>query len=156
MAGKEIFLTPDGRRKLEEELDYLRTVKRPEVARRIQAAKAEGDISENAGYDEAKNQQAFLEGRIMTIENMLKNARMIDEEIGPTDRVRLGSHVTVKEGSEPPETFRIVGSAEADPGKGLISNESPLGKALLGRTAGDQVQVRTPDGVLQFTIIEIQ
>lgn len=156
MASKEIFLTPDGRRKLEEELDYLRTVKRPEVARRIQAAKSEGDISENAGYDEAKNQQAFLEGRIMTIENMLKNARMIDEELGPTDRVRLGSRVTVKEGGEAPETFRIVGSAEADPGKGLISNESPLGKALLERTVGDQVQVRTPGGVLQFTVVEIQ
>ncbi len=156
MASKEIFLTPDGRRKLEEELDYLRTIKRPEIARRIQAAKAEGDISENAGYDEAKNQQAFLEGRILTIENMLKNARMIEEEVGPSDQVRLGSRVTIKEGRESPETFRIVGSAEADPGKGLISNESPLGRALLGRTVGDQVQVRTPDGVLQFNIIEIQ
>lgn len=156
MASKEIFLTPEGRRKLEEELDYLRTVKRPEIARRIQAAKAEGDISENAGYEEAKNQQAFLEGRILTIENMLKHARMIEDEAGPADRVRLGSWVTVKEGSELPERFRIVGSAEADPGKGLISNESPLGKALLDRTVGDKVLVRTPGGVLHFTIVEIQ
>ena len=154
MSSKDIFLTPEGRRKLEEELDYLVNVRRPEVAGHIQAAKAEGDVMENAGYDEAKGQQAFLEGRIMTIENILKNAVMIDEEV-PSDHVRVGSHVTIREEGEEPETFRIVGSAEADPGNGKISNESPLGKALLDRTAGDTVQVRTPGGLVRVHIESI-
>lgn len=155
MAEKKVFLTPEGRRKLEEELEYLRSVKRPQVAQRIRAAKEEGDINENAGYDEAKNEQAFLEGRILTIESLLKNAVLIEEE-GPSDRVRLGSRVTVRERGGEPETFRIVGSAEADPSNGLISNESPLGSALLGHSVGDEVAVHTPDGLLYFTIVKIQ
>jgi transcription elongation factor GreA len=151
MSSKDIFLTPEGRRNLEEELEFLRNVKRPEVAARIQAAKAEGDVSENAGYDEAKTQQAFLEGRIMTIENMLKNAVIIDDD-GPSDRVRVGSHVTIVEEGGEPETFRIVGSAEADPGNGKISNESPFGKALLNQTVGDVVEVHTPGGLIRVRI----
>jgi transcription elongation factor GreA len=151
MSSKDVFLTPEGRRKLEEELEFLCNVKRPEVASRIRAAKAEGDVMENAGYDEAKTQQAFLEGRILTIENMLKNAVMIDEP-GPSDSVRVGSRVTIVEEGGEPEMFRIVGSAEADPGNGKISNESPLGKALLNRTVGNVVEVRTPDGVLRVRI----
>ncbi len=154
MSSKEFFLTPEGRRKLEEELEYLRNVKRPEVATRIQAAKAEGDVSENAGYDEAKTQQAFLEGRIMTIENMLNNAVIIDDA-GPSDLVRVGSHVIIREEGGEPEAFRIVGSAEADPGNGKISNESPLGKALLNKSAGDIVEVRTPSGLMRFRIESI-
>lgn len=155
MPDKAVFLTPEGKQKLEEELEYLCSVRRPEVAQRIRAAKEEGDIMENAGYDEAKNEQAFLEGRILTVESILKNAVLIEEE-GPSDRVRLGSRVTVAERGEEPETFRIVGSAEADPGNGLISNESPLGEALLGHEVGEEVAVNTPGGLLYFTIAEIQ
>lgn len=151
----EVYLTPEGLQKLKEELEYLRNVRRPQVAKRIHEAKADGDISENAGYDEAKNEQAFVEGRIMTLEAMLKNAVIIRES-GETDEVRLGSTVTVKEvtGNEL-ETYQIVGSAEVDPLNGKISNVSPLGKALLGRRVGDRVTVETPDGPLSFEIVEI-
>ena len=155
MTDKAMFLTPEGRRKLEKELEYLCSVRRPEVAQRIRAAKEEGDIMENVGYDEAKNEQAFLEGRILTIESTLKHAVLIEEE-GPSDRVRLGSRVTVVERGEEPEIFRIVGSAEADPGNGLISNESPLGEALLGHEVGEEVAVNTPSGLLYFTLVEIR
>lgn len=155
MADKEVFLTPEGRSKLEEELDYLITVRRPEVAEQIRAAKAEGDIMESAGYDEAKAQQAFLEGRILTIQNMLKNAVMIEDN-GPSDVVRVGSYVTVIERGGDPETFRIVGSAEADPTNGFISNESPLGKALLKHRVGEEVTVQTPGGTLYFRIDAIK
>ncbi|MFN8475005.1 MAG: transcription elongation factor GreA [Anaerolineae bacterium] len=159
MSTKEVFLTPEGRRKLEEELDFLVNVRRPEVAQRIKEAKEEGDVSENAGYDEAKQQQGFLEGRIQQIEMILKTAKMIDEP-SSTDRVQLGSTVTVVESdggeSGPEETFRIVGSTEANPGKGLISNESPLGKSLLNKTVGNEISVQTPGGVLQFKIVSIR
>ncbi|HID87405.1 MAG TPA: transcription elongation factor GreA [Anaerolineae bacterium] len=155
MADKAVFLTPEGKKKLEEELEYLRSVKRLQVAQRIRAAKEDGDVMENVGYDDAKNEQAFLEGRILTIESILKNAVLIEEE-GPSDRVRLGSRVTVVERDGEPETFRIVGSAEADPSNGLISNESPLGKALLGHEVGEEVAVNTPGGLLYFTIVEIR
>ena len=159
MSTKEVFLTPEGRRKLEEELDFLVNVRRPEVAQRIKEAKEEGDVSENAGYDEAKQQQGFLEGRIQQIEMMLKTAKMIDEP-SSTDRVQLGSTVVVCESdggdNGPEETFRIVGSAEANPAKGFISNESPLGKALLNKTVGNEVSVQTPGGVLQFKILSIR
>ena len=155
MENKEVFLTAEGRRKLEEELEYLITVRRPEIASQIQAAKAEGDISENAGYEEAKMQQAFLEGRILTLENILRNAKVIEEN-GQTDRVSLGHYVTVlEEGQDEPETFRIVGSAEADPGNGRISNESPLGKALLNHSVGEWVEVETPGGKRRFEILAI-
>jgi transcription elongation factor GreA len=152
---KDVFLTPEGRRKLEEELAHLINVQRPEVAKRIKEAKDEGDVSENAGYDEAKLQQGFLEGRIQELEHTLKIAKNIDAP-RTHDRVQLGSTVTVcenGEGSE--ETFRIVGSAEASPAQGLISNESPLGKALLNKVPGDEVSVQTPGGVLQFKIMTI-
>lgn len=156
MAEKPIFLTPEGRAKLETELDHLRNVRRAEVAERIHAAKEEGDIMENSAYDEAKNEQAFVEGRILTIEQMLKNAVMID----PTrvsDTVGLGSYVTVVErGSRDDEIFQIVGSAEADPTRGRISNESPVGRALLGKRVGDEVQVRIPDGVRHLKISDIR
>ncbi len=155
MEEKQVFLTPEGRRKLEEELEYLINVKRPEVAELIRAAKAEGDIMESAGYDEAKTQQAFLEGRILTIQRMLENAVIIEEN-GPADVVRIGSYVTVVESGGEPETFRIVGSAEADPANGFISNESPLGKALLNHRVGDEVSVETPGGTLHFRITEIK
>ncbi|MBI3536463.1 MAG: transcription elongation factor GreA [Chloroflexi bacterium] len=153
---KPIFLTPEGRAKLEAELDHLRTVKRAQIAEAIHSAKEEGDIMENSAYDEAKNEQAFVEGRIMTIEQMLKNAVMIDKARG-ADIVGLGSIVTVVErGSNDDESFQIVGSAEADPTRGKISNESPVGRALLGKRAGDEVQVRIPDGVRVLKVQDIR
>ena len=155
MASKEVYLTPEGRRKLQEELEYLRSVKRPEVAEKIHTAKEAGDIMENAAYEEAKHQQAFVEGRILTVKSMLNNAVII-EDSGPSETVRLGSRVIVVERGYPVEQFRIVGSAEADPGKGLISNESPLGKALLNRRVGDEVAVQTPDGTTYFSIQAIE
>lgn len=156
MAEKPIFLTPEGRAKLEAELENLRTVRRAQVAERIHAAKEEGDIMENSAYDEAKNEQAFVEGRIMTIEQMLKNAVMIDSTRA-TDAVGIGSYVTVVErGSREEEMYQIVGSAEADPANGRISNESPVGRALLGQPEGKEVQVKTPNGVRYLKITEIR
>jgi len=156
MAEKPIFLTPEGRAKLEAELEQLKTVRRGEVAERIHAAKEEGDIMENSAYDEAKNEQAFVEGRIMTIEQMLKNAVMI-VETRARDSVGLGSYVTVVErGGDDDEMYQIVGSAEADPTRGRISNESPVGRALLGKRVGDEVQVKIPDGVRHLKISEIR
>ncbi|HDN79018.1 MAG: transcription elongation factor GreA [Chloroflexi bacterium] len=158
MSAKEkaYFLTPEGKRKLEEELEYLRTVKRPQVAEQIHQAKADGDISENAGYDEAKTAQAFLEGRILTLEKILENAIVIEKQ-GPSDSVMLGSKVTVlEEGQTEPETYLIVGSAEADPLNGRISNESPLGQALMGAKVGDTVVVHAPAGEIRFKVVSIE
>ncbi len=156
MPEKPTFLTPEGRAKLEAELENLRTVRRAEVAQRIHSAKEEGDIMENSAYDEAKNEQAFVEGRIMTLEQMLKNAVMIDS-MRASDMVGLGSYVTVTErGKREDEIFQIVGSAEADPLKGRISNESPVGRALLGKRVGDEIQVRIPDGVRYLKIADIK
>ena len=155
MAAEEIFLTLEGRRKLEEELEYLCTVRRAEVAERIQSAKDEGDIMENAAYDYAKEEQAFVEGRIQALETMLRKASII--ESGSTDEVGLGVRVTVMErDGDTLETYQIVGSVEADPARGRISNESPMGKALLGHGVGDEVAVSTPGGILHFQIIGIE
>ncbi len=157
MADKQIFLTPEGRAKLEAELEELRTNRRAEVAEAIHSAKEEGDIMENSAYDEAKNEQAFVEGRIMTIEQMLKNAVMIDKRRTNGDIVGVGSFVTVIErGNRDDDTYQIVGSAEADPLRGRISNESPVGRALLGKRVGDEVQVRIPDGMRHLKITEIR
>lgn len=155
MANQETFLTPEGHKKLEEELKYLTTVRRPEVAKAIHEAKMDGDVSENAGYDEAKRQQAFLEGRIMTIQGMLENAVIIESN-GPSDTVLLGSKVTVREEGFEPETYVIVGSVEADPTGGRISNESPLGKALMGRCAGDRVAYEAPSGRIEMEILDVE
>lgn len=154
--SKVFYLTPEGKKKLEEELEYLRTVRRIEIAQQIHQAKAEGDISENAGYEEAKTAQAFLEGRIMTLEKILENAVIIERPEG-SDRVCLGSKVTLlEEGNTEPETYMIVGSTEADPLQGRISNESPLGKALMGAKVGDTVVVNAPAGRIVFKIISIE
>lgn len=157
MAEKDVFLTAEGLKRLEQELDELKTVKRREVAERIKQALAFGDISENSEYDEAKNEQAFIEGRIVTLENMLKNVRVIDDEDITTDRVSIGSTVKILdiEFDEILE-YTIVGSAEADPGQNKISNESPVGKALIGQQIGDIVDVNVPDGVIKFKILEIK
>lgn len=156
MTEKPIFLTPEGQRKLEEELEYLRTVRRPEVAHRIHLAKEEGDITENAEYEDAKNEQGFLEGRILTLENMLENAVSIERNES-AEEVALGNYVTVQEkGGPQPETYHIVGSAEVDLANGRISNESPVGKALMGHRVGDEVTVETPSGLLHFQIMSIE
>ncbi len=155
MQDKPIFLTPEGRQKLQQELDYLRNVKRHEVAEAIHSAKEEGDISENSAYDAAKEQQAFVEGRILSLEGMLKNAVTINET-PPVDSVGMGSRVKVKErGSSDEEEYQIVGSAEADPTKGRISNESPVGRALMGKKKGESVVVKTPAGERQLKIVSV-
>jgi transcription elongation factor GreA len=156
MTEQTTFLTPEGLRKIEEELEYLRTVRRQAVAQRLRAVlEEEQDILENAEYEDAKNEQAFVEGRILTLETILKNVVII-EESGPADRVGIGSRVTVVEEEEEPETYHIVGYAEADPKMGRISNQSPLGQALLGHRVGDEVIVNAPDGILRFRVIAIE
>ncbi len=156
MAEKDVFLTPGGLEKLENELDELKSVRRKEVAERIKQALAFGDISENSEYDQAKNEQAQVEERIVKLENILRNAKLIDEDDITTDVVSVGSKVIVLdiEYSEEME-YTIVGSAEADPYNGLISNESPVGGALLGRKSGDVVDVQVPDGIIKYEILSI-
>jgi transcription elongation factor GreA len=148
------YLTREGYEKLTEELKYLREVKRLEIAEHIRIAKEDGDLSENAGYDAAKYEQSLVEGRILTLEAILNSAQIITDN-GETDVVTVGNRVTVQEEGYEPETFHIVGSAEADPSRGRISNESPLGQALLGRAVGDTVQVSTPGGITSFAILAI-
>jgi transcription elongation factor GreA len=155
MAEKPTYLTSEGLEKLREELEYLRTVRRSEVAAQIKSAKEDGDLSENAGYEEAKNMQAFVEGRILTLEALLRDAVIINSP-KTFDTVRLGSQVKVQEDGEAPEEFMLVGAAEADPMAGRISNESPLGHVLIGHRVGDQVRVQTPGGTSTFRILSIR
>ena len=154
---KEILLTQEGYQKLEDELEILKTVRRREVADRIKVAISFGDISENAEYDEAKNEQAQVEERIIKLESMIRRAVFIDESKIDSNVVTIGSIVKVNDMDFEEEVeYTIVGSAEADPYEGKISNESPVGKALLGRTIGDIVDVQVPDGVAKFEILEIR
>jgi transcription elongation factor GreA len=150
---KETVLTKEGLAKLEEELEDLKTVHRREVNERIRHAKEFGDISENAEYEDAKQEQAFVEGRIMKVEAMIRSARIIEADDSPADEVHLGATVRIKEskGAEARE-FVIVGSTEADPTNNRLSNESPLGNALIGRRKGDIVDVNTPGGMRQYKI----
>lgn len=152
---QETFLTPNGFERLEQELLHLRTARRQQVARRLHEALEEGDILENAELEDARNEQAFVEGRILTLENLLGSAVIIENK-GPQETVGVGSQVTVVEGDGPPERYHIVGSTEADPANGYISNESPLGQALMGLKPGDIATVNAPDGVLAFMITDIQ
>ena len=153
MNTKTTYISKDGLDKLRAELAEMTNVRRPEIAQRIHDAKEHGDLSENAEYEDAKNEQAFVEGRIQTLETMIKNASLIDEHTS-TDHVQIGSTVKVK-GEDGTETFSIVGSAEAKPADGRISNESPVGRALLGRKKGDKVVVKVPAGDFAYTILEI-
>ena len=149
------YLTPEGKLKLEEELKHLTTTRRKELAERLNFAIKQGDLSENADYTAAKEDQAFLEGRIRTLENMLRHVSIIEGQTGGA--VRIGSRVTVKEvGGEDNETFDIVGAAEANPVNGKISNESPLGRALIDRHIGDEVPIAAPGGKITFKIVAIE
>ena len=149
------YLTREGFLKLQDELEYLRTIKRPEIAEHIRIAKEDGDLSENAGYDAAKNEQSFVEGRIMTLEAALKNVQIIEHN-GDKGTVVLGCRVTVQEDGYGPETYQIVGSLEADPSQGRISNASPLGQALMGKVAKDVVEIHTPGGMATFALLKIE
>jgi transcription elongation factor GreA len=155
---KPVYLTESGLKELREELNHLRIVKRPEVAARIGQAKEYGDISENGEYEDAKNEQAFVEGRIRTIETLLNRARVIREEgsDAKSDTVRLGSRVTTVDDFDERETWKLVSSAEANAAQGKISDESLVGRALLGKRIGDQVSVRAPAGVMKFKIVSIE
>ncbi len=155
MAEEPILLTPEGRERLRAELEHLRTVRRPQLADQLREAIDEGDLTENAGYENAKHEQSFVEGRIVTLETLLTRAVVVEGARG-SDRVTFGSTVTVMERGGREESFRIVGFAEADPDNGRISNESPLGGALLDHKVGDEVTVEAPDGVLYFEILDIR
>jgi transcription elongation factor GreA len=155
VADKPVFLTPEGRARLEAELDYLRSVRRREIAERIHTAKEHGDVTDNAEYDDAKNEQAFVESRIFTLEQQLRHAVLIENHTA-ADGVGLGSRVTVLDSEGFEETYTIVGSAEARPSEGKISNESPVGRALLGRRVGDTVSVHVPAGMLFLTVTTIE
>ena len=145
--NKEVVMTYAGLRAVEEELENLKTVKRKEVAEKIKVARGYGDLSENSEYDEAKNEQGFVESRIAELEKMLKHARVIDESELSDDVVRVGSHVTIKDEDGEVEEYDIVGSTEADPMNGKISDESPVGAALIGHQTGEHVEIVLPNGV---------
>ncbi len=152
------FLTREGFQKLQEELDHLHTVKRQEVADRLHEAMEGGELIENAEYEAAKNEQAFVEGRIQELEMLLATARVIEdaEKNHPSGMVAIGSTVTIQEQGFEAETYTIVGAAEANPREGKISNESPIGKAILNRQIGESVQVETPSGTYKVKIIKVK
>ena len=155
--SKKFVMTYEGVKKLEDELEYLKTTKRREITEKIKVALGYGDLSENSEYEEAKNEQAFTEGRILQIENMLKNATVVDESDMPKDTVSVGSIVKVKDYDFDEEVeYSIVGSAEADPMNFKISNESPVGKGLIGKKIGEIVEIPVPDGVSKFEILDIR
>ena len=156
MEKKEYVVTYAGLRKLEDELDQLKTVRRKEIAEKIKVARGYGDLSENSEYDEAKNEQGLVESRIAELEKMLKNIRVVDEEELTTEYVMVGSHVKVRSSSGSEDEYDIVGSAEADPMEKKISDESPVGSALIGHGKGEKVEVHLPSGaVVQYTILKI-
>ena len=149
------FLTKEGYQTLADELEFLRTTKRKEVAERLHEAMEGGELIENAEYEDAKNEQAFVEGRIQELEIILASAHIIEEPGKNPTSVEVGDKVVVKEGDNQPEEYTIVGAAEADPRKGRISNESPLGKALLNRGVGDEITVEAPGGTFKVRIVKI-
>ena len=156
MPEKEVILTPEGLINLEKELEYLRTTKRREVADRIKQAIEFGDITDNSEYEDAKNEQAFVEGRIATLEKMLRNARLIEGPDGDHDEVAVGSRVVLKDlDLGDVEEYTIVGSAEANPSKQRISNESPVGRAVLGKAVGSVVEVLVPAGTVKYQVLQI-
>lgn len=151
----EKFLTPEGAARVKAELQELIEVKRPEIAARLREAIKMGDLSENADYIMAKEDQAFLEGRILELQELLRVATIITDA-APTGVVSMGNRVTVQEPGQDPETFTLVGAKEADPRQGRISNDSPIGRALLGKRVGDTAKVETPAGALKMKIVKIE
>jgi transcription elongation factor GreA len=160
MNSQPNYLTLEGKKKLEEELQYLTTTARKELAGRLEFAIKQGDLSENADYHKAKEDQAFLEGRIRTIEAMLRNLIIVEDARAETvvsDAVHIGCTVTVvEEDYGDPESYMIVGGAEANPKQGKISHESPLGKALMGKRVGDKVKIQAPAGEITFEVVKIE
>ncbi len=154
METQEVFLTNDGRRRALAQLEFLRTVRRAEVAQYLHDAKESGDVVDNAAYEDAKNEQARLEGRILELEQLLATAKTISKT--PTDIVSLGSITRLRTTEDREYCYTIVGAFEAKPSSGLISNESPVGRALLGHKVGDMVIVSTPGGVKEYTIVSIE
>lgn len=154
---KKIVLTGEGYQKIQDELYELKVVRRKEVAAKIKEARSQGDLSENAEYDAAKEEQAEIEARIVTLDNMLRNAEVIEAEDMNTGKVNLGNTVVLfDEEFQEEVTYVLVGSAEADPAEGRISNESPLGRAMINRAVGDIIDVDAPDGVIKYKILDIQ
>lgn len=152
----ETYLTAEGAERLREELAELKGARRTDLAKRLRAAIQQGDLSENADYIAAKEEQGFLEGRIQELEYLLSNATIIEEHNGKRDKVELGASVTVQEQDFPPETYQLVGATEADPRNGRISNESPIGNALMGHKEGDTAVATTPNGELRLKILKIE
>jgi transcription elongation factor GreA len=157
MTEKQVMLTADGLKKTETELEHLKSVRRREVAERIKQAIEFGDISENSEYEDAKNEQAFIEGKILELEKILRNAKLIDEAENQQDIVALGSTVVLKDLEDASEEeYTIVGSTEANPKENKISNESPVGEAILNQKVGSIVEVNVPAGILKYQIIELK
>lgn len=157
MSEKEVLLSLEGLKQLEQELFHLRTAKRMEVAERIKQAREYGDISENSEYEDAKNEQAFIEGRILVLEKTLRNARVIDEPADGAGVVAIGCTVTLKDLEYGDEVvYMIVGTLEADPTHSRISNESPVGRAIMGQVVGTTVAVEAPDGTIQYQVTAIK
>lgn len=152
----QIYLTSEGAARLKIELEQLKGPARDAIAQRLRAAVQMGDLSENADYHKAKEDQGFLEGRIQELEYLLQNATIIEKNGTKPEIVDIGAHITIQEDSYPPETYHLVGAKEADPRNGRISNESPIGKALLGHRTGDEVLVETPNGKIHLRIIAIE
>ncbi len=156
MADKSVLLTADGLKKLQEKLDYLKSVKRLEVADRLKAAIALGDLSENSEYDDAKNEQAFLEGEIAELEEKIRHAKII-EDSADSNVVSMGSKIVLKDLEfEETDEYQLVGSTEADPDEGKISNESPVGAAIIGKTVGEVVEVHVGENIINYAIVEIK
>ena len=149
------YLTPEGHEKLKAELEELKGPRREELAKRLRSAIQMGDLSENADYHQAKEDQGFLEGRIQEIEYLLRNAVIIDKNVS-NDVVSVGNRVTIQEADFPPETYHVVGAKEADPRNGRISNESPIGRAVMDHKVGDVVEAETPGGKIKFKIVKIE
>ena len=154
--NEEYYLTMEGKQKLHAELEYLKGPARDEIAKRLRSAIQMGDLSENADYHAAKESQGFLEGRIQELEHLLQNTVIIDETTKSREVVGLGVHVTLQEEEYPPETYQMVGAKEADPQKGRISNESPFGRAIIGKRVGEEVEAKTPGGIVRLKILEIK
>jgi transcription elongation factor GreA len=155
MQDKVVYLTPEGKQRFTAELHELVTVRRHQVEEQIRRAKEFSDTVDNAEYDEAKTEQSFVEGRIQELERLLSSAQLIEEPKTKADHVRMGAHIKVVDAEGEEETYYLVGSSEADPRRGLISNESPIGRALIGKKVGDEVTVVAPAGAFTLKILEI-